>query len=150
MYTPNLAPVAPDAVGPFLNTELQAISQSLQQPQPYAYLQTLNVAPIRPREGLIAKADGTHWNPGSGAGVYGYIGGAWVKFGGAGGAGTVTDTLGMTQFATVVSNAGNDIYTPSAVGTAGQVWTSNGAGLAPSMQAAGGALDILQIQVFGA
>lgn len=38
----------------------------------------LHAAPLRPREGLTVVADGTDWNPGSGAGQYTYIGGAWV------------------------------------------------------------------------
>lgn len=32
-----------------------------------------------PANGMIAYADGTSWNPGSGAGFYGYEAGAWVK-----------------------------------------------------------------------
>lgn len=39
------------------------------------------VAPVKPREGDFRLADGTSWNPGSGAGFYGYYGGAWVKLG---------------------------------------------------------------------
>ena len=35
------------------------------------------VAPAKPREGMIRLADGTRWNPGSGAGVYAYYNGAW-------------------------------------------------------------------------
>jgi len=34
--------------------------------------------PARPREGMLAYADGTAWNPGSGLGVYQYRGSAWV------------------------------------------------------------------------
>ena len=45
------------------------------------YLRELNVAPAKVREGMIALADGTNWNPGSGAGVYAYYGGSWVKLG---------------------------------------------------------------------
>ncbi len=41
--------------------------------------QVLNVAPTRPREGMVVWADGTNWNPGSGAGPYARIAGAWVK-----------------------------------------------------------------------
>ena len=41
----------------------------------------LNVEPEKPRDGMIALADGTNWNPGSGAGMYGRIAGAWVKLG---------------------------------------------------------------------
>lgn len=42
-------------------------------------LRPINAAPKRPREGMIVCADGTNWNPGSGAGAYEYKGGAWVK-----------------------------------------------------------------------
>lgn len=39
----------------------------------------LTSAPASPANGMIAYADGTSWNPGSGQGFYGYEGGAWVK-----------------------------------------------------------------------
>ena len=39
----------------------------------------LTVEPQRPQEGDTVNADGTNWNPGSGAGRYTYVGGAWVK-----------------------------------------------------------------------
>jgi hypothetical protein len=37
--------------------------------------------PVRPREGMLAYADGTDWDPGSGAGLYQYRGAAWVFIG---------------------------------------------------------------------
>lgn len=38
--------------------------------------------PAKPRAGQIRVADGTQWDPGSGAGFYGYtIGGTWTKLG---------------------------------------------------------------------
>lgn len=37
------------------------------------------VAPERPQEGDLSFADGTNWNPGSGAGLYEYRGGTWNK-----------------------------------------------------------------------
>lgn len=37
-------------------------------------------APASPVDGDIAYADGAGWNPGGGAGFYGRISGAWVKF----------------------------------------------------------------------
>ena len=40
-------------------------------------LPTLTKAPARLVEGLTVKADGTQWNPGSGAGCYQYRGGSW-------------------------------------------------------------------------
>lgn len=36
-------------------------------------------APPDPVEGMVVWADGTSWNPGSGAGLYEYRGGAWHK-----------------------------------------------------------------------
>jgi polygalacturonase len=36
-------------------------------------------APASPLDGMIAYADGTSWNPGSGAGVYAYIAAVWTK-----------------------------------------------------------------------
>lgn len=41
----------------------------------------LNVEPDRPRDGMIVLADGTNFNPGSGAGFYGRRGGAWQLLG---------------------------------------------------------------------
>jgi hypothetical protein len=38
-------------------------------------------APINPQEGMIVRADGVNWNPGSGGGFYGYHDGAWVFLG---------------------------------------------------------------------
>ena len=44
---------------------------------------TLHKAPLKPRDGMIRKADGTDWNPGGGAGYYGYDEGtaSWIKLG---------------------------------------------------------------------
>lgn len=61
--------------------ELQKIAQALDTPNQMLQLQTLYAAPTKFREGAIVLADGTTWNPGSGAGVYCYYGSAWVKLG---------------------------------------------------------------------
>lgn len=45
-------------------------------------LQPTYTAPTRPREGMIVHADGVKWNPGSGAGTYAYISGAWTPLSG--------------------------------------------------------------------
>lgn len=37
--------------------------------------------PVKVFDGLTVLADGTHWNPGSGQGVYTYYGSAWHKLG---------------------------------------------------------------------
>jgi len=44
-------------------------------------LAELHVAPDKPREGMIVLADGTDWDPGSGAGFYGYRGSSWTLLG---------------------------------------------------------------------
>lgn len=44
-------------------------------------LKTSYKAPTKLRDGMIVLADGTQWNPGSGAGYYGYYGASWRKLG---------------------------------------------------------------------
>jgi len=72
--------VPPEYDPAFFQEQLAQIAQELRLyqaerirliPQP--------VAPDRPQEGDVANADGTNWNPGGGAGLYQYLGGAWVK-----------------------------------------------------------------------
>jgi len=62
-----------------LQTALQTIAAEQAQQSEYYALTTLYAAPKRILEGMIVKADGATWNPGSGAGVYARVGGAWVK-----------------------------------------------------------------------
>jgi hypothetical protein len=81
MYTPSDVPVDTAQVGDFLRRELLSIAQSFQAQAPFLLLKTLYVAPAKPREGLIVLADGTSWNPGAGAGFYGYRGAAWHLLG---------------------------------------------------------------------
>jgi hypothetical protein len=50
---------------------VQYLQESIMVPQ--------KAAPVKVREGLIRYADGVNWNPGSGAGLYQYISGSWVK-----------------------------------------------------------------------
>lgn len=38
---------------------------------------TLDVAPNKPREGMIRYADGTNWDPGAGVGLYRFTSGSW-------------------------------------------------------------------------
>ena len=44
-------------------------------------LKQWNAAPSKTYDGMIAYADGTNWNPGSGQGVYVYRGGSWNLLG---------------------------------------------------------------------
>ena len=59
----------------FLLQELQNIARSTDAS--IAHLSELNKAPAKPRAGMVVLADGTNWNPGSGAGFYGYRAGVW-------------------------------------------------------------------------
>ena len=43
------------------------------------FLEILSVAPAKPRDGMLALADGTNWNPGAGKGMYVYLTGVWTK-----------------------------------------------------------------------
>lgn len=55
--------------------------QQVVQATDLVHLDTTTVAPTKPRAGDVRLADGTNWDPGSGAGFYGYYGGAWSKLG---------------------------------------------------------------------
>ena len=75
MYTPGQPPSIPAQLGSFLQQELARIAAELSRQT--QQLTPQHAAPARPRDGLIVLADGTHWDPGSGAGFYGYRGGSW-------------------------------------------------------------------------
>lgn len=62
---------------PVLAMELAKIAQAMETPDQFLQLDTLYAAPKKYREGTLVKADGTSWNPGSGAGVYCYRAAAW-------------------------------------------------------------------------
>ncbi len=51
------------------------------QEQQALELRASHVAPSKPRTGMIVYADGTDWDPGSGAGAYTWDGSAWVLLG---------------------------------------------------------------------
>lgn len=80
VYTPkfpsNITTV--DALRQALTSELEKLVQSLPE-QEEIVLSPLYRAPDKPRDGMVVFADGTHWNPGSGQGLYERRGGAWVK-----------------------------------------------------------------------
>jgi hypothetical protein len=66
---------------PQAKAEFEALAQASARSRPSIQLQTLHTAPARVGDGLCVLADGTNWDPGSGAGIYGYYGGAWHKLG---------------------------------------------------------------------
>lgn len=66
---------------PQTKAEFDALAQSMARSKSSIQLQVLYAAPTRVSDGLTVLADGTTWNPGAGAGVYTYYGGAWNRLG---------------------------------------------------------------------
>ncbi|MDX4957227.1 hypothetical protein [Delftia acidovorans] len=77
MYVPNNVPGTPAELPQFLQQELLNIQRAQNGPFPFSALQELHNEPAKLINGMVVLADGTDWNPGSGAGFYGYRGGAW-------------------------------------------------------------------------
>ena len=78
-YTPEQVPLSqelPDVVA-YLHRELSRISQAFSEDT--LQVNKIYTEPKKPREGLLALADGASWNPGSGAGLYVYFTGVWKK-----------------------------------------------------------------------
>lgn len=75
-YAPASVPVQPDQLRQYLEDELGKIASVISLLAD-GHLDTVHVAPTKPREGDIRLADGTNWNPGSGQGMYVYYGAAW-------------------------------------------------------------------------
>lgn len=77
-YTPSLVPSQYDPT--FFAEELEKISMALTELEtPWVILSAQHEEPSKRKEGMVVNADGTDWDPGSGAGLYEYIGGSWNK-----------------------------------------------------------------------
>lgn len=79
-YAPNTPPADAAELQRFLYDELKNISVAINA-LALGHLDQTTVAPPKPRDGDIRYADGTAWNPGSGAGVYVCKGTTWVLLG---------------------------------------------------------------------
>lgn len=83
-YTPKKGPPIPTEeedlgkVVDWVEIELALVENAFKETTRHSY-QELHVAPSKPREGDVALADGTDWNPGQGAGLYQYTNGAWLR-----------------------------------------------------------------------
>ncbi len=71
-YTPRPVPTDVNQLPQFLTTELQNISNAENSISSFFGLAKQFVAPVKPFDGQFVYADGTHWNPGSGQGLYYY------------------------------------------------------------------------------
>jgi len=80
-YTPGPVPNdCPPALKAYLANELRRIAAELKSgTMGLVYLPPRGREPERPRDGMIAHADGVLWNPGDGAGLYKFEGGSWSK-----------------------------------------------------------------------
>lgn len=108
MYQPSLITAGDlETLKQQLRQELDTIAREMSQPSEYAALQTLYAEPKRVFDGMVVIADGTTWNPGSGAGPYARIAGAWSKM-----AAGVTFTLSSTvqTSATLNVSATSGVY----------------------------------------
>lgn len=77
MYRPTQVPSDAAQLPVYLERELRALAQVINGATPVLSLVTSHAEPARLFDGLIVLADGVNWNPGSGAGFYGYRAGAW-------------------------------------------------------------------------
>jgi hypothetical protein len=69
-YFPGAVPDDPAALPGFLRREHASIQRAANRSEPFLHLETLHASPSRVFGGMAAIADGTDWNPGSGAGLY--------------------------------------------------------------------------------
>ena len=78
-YSPSSPPGDAAELGRYIYDELSRVAAAINQAKDS--IGVTNVAPPKPRAGDIRIADGTNWNPGSGAGLYRHNGTAWVFIG---------------------------------------------------------------------
>lgn len=78
-YTPSAVPQSfAQGLRAWLARELRIIANAIDTVDNLS-LVPLAAEPTRLADGMIVYANGTDWNPGSGAGVYARESGAWVK-----------------------------------------------------------------------
>lgn len=81
MYRKRNVPPDAAALPQFLDQELSNLERAQQEPVFFLSLAVSYAAPAKVRDGMVVCADGTKWNPGSGAGFYGYLAGVWRYLG---------------------------------------------------------------------
>lgn len=78
MYIPENPP-SPEKLPDYVYQEFLRISAILVQMMEGRMLTPRAAAPGKPREGMMACADGVNWDPGAGAGIYEFKSGNWSK-----------------------------------------------------------------------
>lgn len=80
MYEPTATPTNFSGIRAWIGAQLRQIADVLARPTVVGLnFAELHTPPARISDGDVVWADGTDWNPGSGAGLYARISGAWVK-----------------------------------------------------------------------
>lgn len=77
-YVPGKVPDDPRQLVTFLRAELLRVEQAMSGKRDVVKFEILHAAPAKFEEGDVVYADGTDWNPASGAGLYKRTSGAWV------------------------------------------------------------------------
>jgi hypothetical protein len=79
-YTPGEVPEGEKDIARVVKEELRKVAQAMQLPVwSTIILEELHAQPAKVYDGMLARADGTNWNPGSGKGLYYYVvGTGWV------------------------------------------------------------------------
>lgn len=137
-YKPEPPPDISDipAVVRYLLTELERHAQYTNQLGNGELLEEANVAPVKPRVGMVKLADGTNWDPGYGRGVYWRDSSDWKEL--------LTDDLfdSFDQNEIILGGGlGNPPTTPVGLGLSTQVLHGN-AGGAPSWGAVSLTTDV--------
>lgn len=84
MYKPTFPPQDPALLPNWLSQETQNIARATRDPVQFTLLQVNHAEPRTPSDSqvvMFAVADGTDWNPGSGAGLYRFQNNAWTFVG---------------------------------------------------------------------
>ncbi|MBF0435862.1 MAG: hypothetical protein HQL77_10890 [Magnetococcales bacterium] len=79
VYGVNLPPTQPEQLGSWVYQELNRIANAAREGKEVVKLVILHAEPGKSADGDLVYADGTNWNPGSGAGFYGRVAGQWSK-----------------------------------------------------------------------
>jgi len=76
-YSPEGAPRngSIDDLAAYIDRELSRVGNAFNSAT--LKVEMLAVEPMKPRDGLIAGADGVNWDPGSGEGIYVWFNGVW-------------------------------------------------------------------------
>lgn len=82
-YVPSAVPQQSLDLSRFLQLEFERVNDGVESPIMAQVLEALSAEPARKLAGksMVVYADGTNWNPGSGAGIYAYYGGSWKFLG---------------------------------------------------------------------